>query len=178
PLPAAREDVIAAYEAHVARHPPPVALCGDSAGGCLALLLARHIRDARLPAPAALGLIAPLGDLSGDITERFARAGDEMLIPREWAERIRAVALPGVDPERPDISPLKGDLGGLPPAFIQAGAEEALAEDAIRLAAAMDDATLDLWPGLPHVWQIHAGRSAAADRAIARMAAFLTARAP
>jgi hypothetical protein len=37
----------------------------------------------------------------------------------------------------------------------------------------MDDTTLDLWPGLPHVWHIHAGRSAAADRAIAAMAAFL-----
>jgi acetyl esterase/lipase len=150
-----------------------VALCGDSAGGCLALLLARHIRDKGLPAPRALGLIAPVADLSGDIAERFARARDEMLIPPQWAARIRALALPDVDSERPDISPLKGDLRGLPPALIQAGAEEALAEDATRLAAAMDDTTLDLWPGLPHVWHIHAGRSAAADRAIAAMAAFL-----
>jgi acetyl esterase/lipase len=176
-LPAARDDILAAYEAHVADHPAPVALCGDSAGGCLALLLAQHIRDAGLPAPAALGLIAPAADLSGDIATRFARAKDEMLIPPQWAERIRALALPGIDAERPDISPLKGDLTGLPPTLIQAGAEEALAEDAIRLVQAMDEATLDLWPGLPHVWHIHAGRGAAADRALAQMGAFLRAHA-
>jgi monoterpene epsilon-lactone hydrolase len=38
----------------------------------------------------------------------------------------------------------------------------------------MEEATLDLWPGLPHVWHIHAGRAPAADRALAQMAVFIT----
>jgi monoterpene epsilon-lactone hydrolase len=37
----------------------------------------------------------------------------------------------------------------------------------------MDTVTLDLWPGLPHVWHIHAGRAPAADRALAQMGAFI-----
>jgi len=173
-FPAARDDVIARYEALCAAGNPPVALCGDSAGGCLALQLAQYIRDRGRPAPAALGLIAPVGDLSDDPAQRFAAAPDEMLIPPEWAARILGAYLPGMDPADPAVSPLLGDLTGLPPAMIQAGAEEALASDAARLAEAMDHATVDLWPGLPHVWHIHAGRGPAANRALAQMAAFLS----
>lgn len=178
PFPAASDDILARYRALVAAGPPPVAVCGDSAGGCLALLLAQAVRDTGLPAPAALGLIGPVGDLSGDIDARHRAAPGELLIPPEWAHRIRAAYLPGTDPADPAVSPLMGDMTGLPPALIQAGAEEVLADDARRIAAAMDDATLDLWPGLPHVWHIHAGRAPAADRALAALGAWLRKRAP
>jgi acetyl esterase/lipase len=177
PFPAARDDVIAAHARLAAAGTPPAALAGDSAGGCLALLLACHLRDTGAPLPAAMGLIAPIGDLSGDVAARFAAAPDEILIPPAWARRIRAAYLPGIDPATPAVSPLLGDLAGLPPALIQAGAGEALAADARRLAAALDDARLDLWPGMAHVWHFHAGRSPAADRALRQMGAFLAERA-
>ncbi|NKX44701.1 alpha/beta hydrolase fold domain-containing protein [Roseicyclus persicicus] len=173
PFPAARDDVIAAHARLLAAGTPPAALAGDSAGGCLALLLARHLRDTGAPLPAALGLIAPIGDLSGDIGARFAAAHDEVLIPPAWARRIRAAYLPATDPADPAVSPLLSDLSGLPPALIQAATGEALAADARRLAAALDDATLDLWPGMAHVWHFHAGRSHAANTALRRMGAFL-----
>lgn len=174
-FPAARDDVIARYEAQC-ETAPPVAICGDSAGGCLSLQLAQHIRDTGLPAPRALGLIAPIGSLADDPAKRFAEAEDEMLIPAEWAERILASYLPGTDPTDPAVSPLQGDLTGLPPTLIQAGAEEALSHDAKLLADALDTATLGLWPGLPHVWHIHAGRAPAANRALAQMGRFLAER--
>jgi acetyl esterase/lipase len=177
PFPAAREDAVAAYERLVEAGTPPVAICGDSAGGCLALQVAQHARDVGLPMPKALGLIAPIGDLSGDIAARFASARDEILIPPHWPGRIKTVYLPGIDPADPLVSPLRGDLSGLPPTLIQAGAEEALAEDARRLGEAMDDVALEFWPGLPHVWQLHAGRAPAADRALAQLGAFVKARA-
>jgi acetyl esterase/lipase len=173
PFPAARDDAIAAYRRLVEAGTPPVALCGDSAGGCLALQVSAHARDAGWPMPKALGLIAPIADLSGDIETRFAKAQDEILIPPVWPRRIRRAYLAGLDPALPSISPLSGDLTGLPPALIQVGSGEALADDAHRLQAAMDDVTLDLWPGMAHVWQIHAGRAPAADRAVTQMGAFL-----
>jgi monoterpene epsilon-lactone hydrolase len=172
PFPAARDDVIARYTA-LCDTAPPAAICGDSAGGCLALQLAQHIRDNGLPAPRALGLIGPIADLSRDPVESHDAAADEMLIPPEWADRIRKVLLPGHDPADPGVSPLFGDLTRLPPTLIHASAEEALAHDARRLAEAMDRVTLDLWPGLPHVWHIHAGRAPAADRALTQMGAFI-----
>src|SRR2546427_57356 len=55
------------------------------------------------------------------------------------------------------ISPIFADLSGLPPLIIQAGTHEVLLDDAIRLArqAAIADVevTLDITPGVPHVFQ-------------------------
>jgi acetyl esterase/lipase len=173
PFPAAPQACAAAYAALVADGTPPAALCGDSAGGCLALQTAIHARDTGLPLPAALGLIAPIADLSGDIGARFTNAPDEYLIPPEWPRRIRAAYLPGIDAGTAAVSPLLGDLSGLPRTLIQASTDEVLADDARRLHSALDAAELDLWDGLQHVWHLHAGRAPAANAALARMGAFL-----
>jgi acetyl esterase/lipase len=57
------------------------------------------------------------------------------------------------------ISPLFADLSGLPALIIQAGTHEVLLDDALRLAqrAAMADleVTLDITPGVPHVFQAY-----------------------
>ena len=51
------------------------------------------------------------------------------------------------------------DLSGLPPLIIQAGTHEVLLDDAVRLArqAATADVevTLDITPGVPHVFQAY-----------------------
>ena len=51
------------------------------------------------------------------------------------------------------------DLSGLPPLIIQAGTHEVLLDDALRLAqraAAADlEVTLDITPGVPHVFQAY-----------------------
>ncbi len=173
PFPAARDDIIAAYARLVEAGTPPLAIAGDSAGGCLALSVLQHARDNGWPLPKAACLIAPIGDLSGSVEARFAEAENEILIPPQWPARIRAVYLRGLDPTAPEISPLLGDLTGLPPTLIQAATGEALAQDSARIADAMDDATLDLWPGLQHVWHLHAGLAPASDRAIAQLGAFI-----
>ena len=57
------------------------------------------------------------------------------------------------------ISPIFADLSGLPPLIIQAGTHEVLLDDAIHLArqAATADVevTLDITPGVPHVFQAY-----------------------
>jgi acetyl esterase/lipase len=173
PFPAARDDAVAAYDRLVAAGTPPVAICGDSAGGCLALQVAQHARDTSPIQPRALGLIAPVADLSGDIAHRFEAASDEILIPPAWARRILTSYLAGADPTDPAVSPLLGDLTGLPPTMIQAATGEALVQDAQRLEQKMENVTLDLWPDLAHVWHLHAGRSKSADMALRRLGAFL-----
>ncbi|PRY76448.1 alpha/beta hydrolase [Marivita geojedonensis] len=173
PFPAARDDAIAAYDRLVAAGTPPAALCGDSAGGCLALQVAQHARDSGTVQPKALGLIAPIADLSGDIASRFDTAEDEILIPPAWPRRLLTSYLAGIDPTDPAVSPLLGDLSNLPPTMIQAATGEALAQDAKRLETAMNDVTLDLWPGLAHVWHLHAGYSRVANDALQRLGAFL-----
>src|SRR3984885_12622662 len=71
------------------------------------------------------------------------------------------------------ISPIFADLSGLPPLIIQAGSHEVLLDDAVRLAreAAIADVevTLDITPGVPHVFQAYSAildeGAAALDRA-------------
>ena len=173
PYPAGRDDLRAAYGAHVTRYGAPAALTGDSAGGNLALLVAQHARDVGLPLPRSIGLMSPVADLSDDIPQRIADAPDEMLFPAHRLAKIRDIYLQGHDPADPGASPLRGDLTSLPPTLIQASAAEAAAPDATAIAAAMDTARADLWDGLPHVWHIFAGKAPVADHALRAMAAFL-----
>jgi epsilon-lactone hydrolase len=61
----------------------------------------------------------------------------------------------------------------LPPTYVQAGADEALVDDARLLARANPAVQLDLFPDQLHTFQMAAGRSAVADDAIARAGAWL-----
>jgi acetyl esterase/lipase len=71
------------------------------------------------------------------------------------------------------ISPIFADMSGLPPLIIQAGSHELLLDDAVRLAgraAAADvEVTLEITPGVPHVFQAYSAildeGAAALDRA-------------
>ncbi len=81
------------------------------------------------------------------------------------------------------MSPIFADLTGLPPLLVQVGSHEVLLDDATRLAvrAAADDVevTLDVTPGVPHVFQAFAALldegAAALDRAGAFVRAHLAA---
>jgi acetyl esterase/lipase len=83
----------------------------------------------------------------------------------------------GADAADPHISPVFGDLRGLPPLLIQVGSHEILLSDALRLAgrAAIANVavTLEVTPGAPHVFQGFAAVLEEADAALGRAATFL-----
>jgi acetyl esterase/lipase len=64
------------------------------------------------------------------------------------------------DPLSPLCSPLNGDLRGIAPLLIHVGDHEVLLDDSTRLAAkakaAGVDATLSVYPEMPHVWHAFA----------------------
>jgi monoterpene epsilon-lactone hydrolase len=74
-------------------------------------------------------------------------------------------------------SPIFADLSGLAPLLVQVGGDEVLLDDAVRLAAraAADgvEVTLEVAPGLPHVYQNQYGTLDDADEALDRAAGFL-----
>ena len=80
------------------------------------------------------------------------------------------------------MSPAFADLTGLPPLLVQVGSHEVLLDDAVRLAgrAAADDVavTLDVAPGVPHVFQSFLGMLDDAEEALDRAGRFLRARLP
>jgi acetyl esterase/lipase len=157
-FPAALDDGVAVYRwllDHGYRG-KDIAFLGDSAGGGLVVAVALAIREARLPAPAAIAALSPTTDLSPTSDTRVTLAAYDPIIVGDSADRFALYA--GIrDVRDPLISPVYADLHGLPPLLIQAGTREVLLSDAVRLARrareAGVDVTLDIWEGMWHVWQ-------------------------
>ena len=179
PYPAALEDAQAAYGGLLEQgiDPGQIALAGDSAGGGLAVATLLALRDAGAPLPSCAFLMSPYADLtlSGD-TFVTKQAVDPILTPDGVRLRVPDYVA-GADPADPRISPIFGDLTGLPPLLIQVGSHEILLSDAIRLAgrAAQDDVavTLEVVPGVPHVFPGFAAMLDEAESALGRAAGFL-----
>jgi acetyl esterase/lipase len=70
---------------------------------------------------------------------------------------MASVYLDGADPRTPLASPLYGDVTGLPPMLLQVGDAEMLLDDSTRFAEKAAGVgvrvTLEVWPGMFHVWQ-------------------------
>jgi epsilon-lactone hydrolase len=161
PYPAAVDDALAAYQALLdyGTAPSDIAFAGESAGGGLAVATLVNARDHGLPLPAGAYLMSPYADLTlAGTTMDTKREADPLLSPESLAARVPDYTA-GQDAGLPLISPIFADLSGLPPLIIQAGTHEVLLEDAIRLArqAATADVevTLDITPGVPHVFQAY-----------------------
>ncbi len=161
PYPAAVDDALTAYQALLlaGTDPSDIAFAGESAGGGLAIATLVNARDHGLPLPAAAYLMSPYADLTlAGTTMDTKRAADPLLSRENLQARVPDYTA-GHDPALGLISPIFADLSGLPPLIIQAGTHEVLLDDAIRLArqaAAADVAvTLDITPGVPHVFQAY-----------------------
>jgi epsilon-lactone hydrolase len=107
-----------------------VVLCGDSAGGGLALALAMHLRDAGLPQPGRVMLFSPWLDLTlADPVAQEVEQRDVML-------RVDVLRMHGQwwaggeDARQPLLSPLFGDLTRLSPIDLFQGTDDIFIADA------------------------------------------------
>jgi acetyl esterase/lipase len=181
PYPAAVDDALAAYEAllHDGIDPSDIAFAGESAGGGLTVATLVNARDHGLPLPAAGFVMSPYVDLTLTGTTMETRREVDPLLSRELLEPRVADYTAGQDAALGLISPVFADLSGLPPLIIQAGTHEVLLDDAVRLAqrAAGDDVevTLDITPGVPHVFQAYHAILDEAAAALDRAGQFLSA---
>ncbi|WP_165855567.1 alpha/beta hydrolase [Marinobacter sp. JSM 1782161] len=176
PYPAALDDALTVYR-HLLScgyHPDKLTIAGDSAGGGLALALALRLKREHLPLPGHLVLLSPWLDLTHKNTYEPAV---EPVLQLGWI-KAAAEAYRGTHAlADPLISPLFDDLSDLPPILIQVGSQEILFNDAQRLADKAREAgvsvTLEIYDGLWHVFQIHAGALSVANEAITNIATFI-----
>jgi acetyl esterase/lipase len=178
-FPAPIDDIVASYRWLLDQGVAPgsIAFAGDSAGGgmCVAGLLA--LRQAGLPMPCCAVPISPWVDLVGEGAWRDTDpAVDPVVGPAELDRFVREYVTP--DQVRdPLVSPLFGDLAGLPPLLIQVGTREVLLSDATRLAEkagqAGVDVSLEIEDGACHVWHHAAPVVPEAAAAIERAGAFM-----
>ena len=181
PYPAAVDDALAAYEALLQSgvDPSDIAFAGESAGGGLAIATLVNARDHGLPLPAAAFVMSPYADLSLAGKTMETRHEVDPLLSREALQARVTDYTSGQDPALGLISPVFADLSDLPPLIIQAGTHEVLLDDALRLAqraASADvEVTLDITPGVPHVFQAYYPILGEAAAALDRAGQFLSA---
>ena len=136
-------------------------LMGTSCGGSLTLAAAQLLRD-RGRVPARLILISP-GPLDGTVSDPRQvklEAGDKMLTRTGVAAAARLYA-GSLHVRDPRVSPLFGDMRGLPPMTVLASNSELLYPDSMRLAEKAQQAgvpvDLHVADGLPHAYPVLAG---------------------
>lgn len=160
PFPAGLDDAVAAYDLLLAEgiDARRIVLAGDSAGGGLTLSLLQYLRDTQRPLPAGSILISPLLDMVEQGPSRSKNARRDAALPPAAHRGInpRAMYLGSEDHLNPLVSPVRGDLHGLPPCYVLVSDTEMLLDDSLRLARRAHQfrmsVKLDIWHKLPHVW--------------------------
>ncbi|MGB1235164.1 MAG: alpha/beta hydrolase [Planktomarina sp.] len=167
PFSAGHDDAEAVFDALA--ETGPVCVGGDSAGGQLAAALIASGKPVK-----AAALISPLVTVRAMADDPEADFSRERIISQSWTRRV-AIAFDIQDESDPRLSPLD-HLPDTPcPIIVHYVEEELLAPDARALLAAVPFSVGNAVTGVPHVYQLHAGWSALADRSVAEMGAFLKA---
>jgi monoterpene epsilon-lactone hydrolase len=151
--------------------PKTTVIAGDSAGGGLTLALAFALRDRGIAAPAALGLICPWADLAIDIDNLRPKLRDPLILPSmtaDWAPHYAGTS----DPMSPEISPVYGDMAGLPPIIMHTAGDDPIRCDASKIAkavAATGSGILDhrVFDNLWHVFHLQVSLLPEAREAVA-----------
>lgn len=186
PHPAGLADAVAVVQA-VGEH-GPVVVSGDSAGAGLALAAVRRLARQGGVRPLGIVLLSPWLDVVPDVAgcapaaRRDADADlqrRDVVLSATWLASCARAYVGAGDPASEEVSPLHGDLRGLPPVVVLAAGDDLLRPDAealaVRARAAGVPVSFTVAPGLWHDYALQAGTLAAADAAVDRVAATITA---
>lgn len=145
PFPAALEDSVKVYQWLLTSgfKPENILIAGESAGGglCLAILLA--LKERAIALPVAAVAISPWTDLtcSGD---SYRTKNKLSLAPLNSWNVFSKCYVGDNQATSPLISPLFGDLHGLPPIFINSGTDDELYDDGEKFYLKAKDAGVDI----------------------------------
>ncbi|MBJ6372851.1 alpha/beta hydrolase [Sedimentitalea arenosa] len=186
PFPAAVED---AYEAarYIADHAEALgvdatrlALCGDSAGGNLAAVVALMARDREAFAVTAQALVYPVVDCV-DRTASYDRYGEGYgVLEADTVSWFMDRYLPDPAMRRDwHASPIRAELSGLPPTFVLTAECDVLHDEGVAFAAKLKLAGVEAehreYPGMIHGFFTYLGQVDAAQQMHQDIAAFLKA---
>jgi len=171
-FPAAVEDAVAAYRALLDSgvNADRIVIGGDSAGGGLTMATLLTLRDEGDPLPAAAVLLSPWTDLEGTGDSMETRAAFDPWLDPTGIRAAAKIYIRDLDPRHPLVSPIYGDLHGLPSMLVHVGRDECLLDDSVRLVdraqVADVDVTLKIWDDMWHVFQSFAAKVPEGQQAI------------
>src|SRR5262245_46793012 len=156
-----------------------IGMFGDSAGGGMAPGVVLKMRDQKLGMPAAVVLWSPWSDITetGDTYVTLKHAEPTYHYEKILQQSANAYADPK-DQKNPYVSPVYGDYSkGFPPTLIQGGTKEIFLSNFVRHYQALDVAgqtvKLDLYEGMPHVFQGQLPEAPESRLALKKMREFL-----
>ncbi|MFX1346651.1 MAG: alpha/beta hydrolase [Promethearchaeota archaeon] len=160
PFPAGLEDCTDVYKwlLSIGIKPENIIIAGDSAGGNLTLASLLKLKDEGISLPAAAIVLSPGTDNTEESKTFYENAETDALASGGILWCINAY-LAGKDPYNPLISPVFGDLKGLPPLLIQVSKSEVLYDNSTllfeRAKSAHVNVTLQEWDDMPHVFHFY-----------------------
>ncbi len=168
------------------READTVYISGDSAGGSLALSLSRWASKSNVRDPDAVVALSPATDsgfsspsvrkniptdkMLGSAFGKLARVPAWILLWAAWFTNRTS-------PATQSVSPVMGDLSGLPPTLVHASEVEMLMDDACRYVnkarASGSPVTLQTWNHAMHVWHMFHPSVPEAQEAMLEISQFL-----
>ena len=160
PYPLPQQDMRALYPALLDSYGAArLAVAGESAGGNQALGLLHHLRNRGLPLPACAALLSPWCDLANRGDSHGFNDKRDPSLSQPWVDIAARLHANGHPLDDPAISPLYGDMRGLPPTMITSGSRDLLLSQALRLAQRLRSADVDcdlrIWEGMWHVFEFY-----------------------
>lgn len=161
PFPAALEDAQASYEWLISKGfaPEQIFVCGDSAGGGLAMALCHKCKAEGKKLPGGIVAMSPWTDMTAggpsyvdnyEIDPLFGNTKESLIYCTDYRQDH--------DPTDPYLSPLFGDFTGFPPMLIQVGTYEMLLSDSRQVAQKARSqgvkVRLSEYEGMFHVFQM------------------------
>lgn len=159
PFPACIEDCLTAYKWLLSTgiKPENIVIMGDSAGGNLTLVTLLKLKEEGIKLPVGGVSLSPLTDYTISDESFLEKAETDPILADIGTFWWPFAYAKDVDRSNPLISPLFGDLEGLPPLLFQVSKTEMLYSDSVRFVnkakLAGVDASLQAWDDMPHVFQ-------------------------
>jgi monoterpene epsilon-lactone hydrolase len=181
PYPAAVEDGQTVYNGLVEKGYHNISIVGDSAGGGLGLVILAITTNiaskGKYPKPTSAVVLSPWTDLAFESESLKSNAKADIMLTEGQLKFNAERYVVNENTKDPNISPLYGNLEGLPPIQVHVGEAEILLDDAVRYAgnAYKKGVTIDLhvWEGMPHVFPSNVNVLAAANKALYEIGEFL-----
>ncbi len=146
PYPAGLNDALKAYGIlqEIVKDSQNIILMGDSGGGNLIFSLLLLLKQKSIDFPAGAITLSAWTDLTNSGESNVTNRPVDKLTIENANEMFSRAYCNGKDPKDPLISPLFGDLSGLPPLLMFAGDDEVMRDDTVRFARKAKEAGVEV----------------------------------
>ena len=181
PFPAALEDAMAVYKGMLLEgySAGNIVAAGDSSGCGLLLSALLALKKSGAEMPSAISMITPALDFAGKGESFLTKAKNDPFRLKDPLG-VAKVYVGSNNPLSPDISPLYGDLAGLPPILIHGAEYDVFVSDAVRFEEAARQAGVDVrlktWQKMWHIFHMQDTVVPEAKEALREMCAYMRAK--